>query len=68
MGTMTDMVLASDAFFPFPTVLMWRCWCFLHIIQPGGSVADVKVIEAVDKYGMYESFTWSIYTLILFFV
>ena len=53
MGTMTDMVLASDAFFPFPDSIDVAAEMGVsHIIQPGGSVADVKVIEAADKYGM----------------
>ena len=41
-----DLILASDAFFPFPDSIEWAAkggvsW----IIQPGGSVNDKKVLE-----------------------
>jgi len=53
MGTMTDMVLASDAFFPFSDSIDVAAEMGVsHIMQTGGSVMDEKVTETADKYGM----------------
>lgn len=50
------VAMASDAFFPFRDNIdhasKYGVSC---IVQPGGSVADEKVIEACDEYGMVMS-------------
>lgn len=51
-------VLASDAFFPFPDgVEQGLAAGVTAIVQPGGSVRDDLVIEAVDKAGAAMLFT-----------
>ncbi len=51
-------VLASDAFFPFPDgVEQGLAAGITAIVQPGGSVRDDLVIEAVDKAGAAMVFT-----------
>jgi phosphoribosylaminoimidazolecarboxamide formyltransferase / IMP cyclohydrolase len=46
-------VMASDAMFPFPDGIDVAANAGVKaIIQPGGSIRDDLVIEAVDKYGM----------------
>jgi len=46
-------VLASDAFFPFPDGVDAAAEAGAKaIVQPGGSVRDVEVIEAANKHGM----------------
>jgi phosphoribosylaminoimidazolecarboxamide formyltransferase/IMP cyclohydrolase len=55
---LTGCVLASDAFFPFadgPEAAMEAG--ITAIIQPGGSVRDPSVVEAVDKAGAAMVFT-----------
>ena len=53
-----DAVLASDAFFPFPDgVEIAGEAGVCAIIQPGGSVNDVSVIETANAYGMAMVFT-----------
>ena len=48
-----DLVLSSDAFFPFRDSIDQASMIGVkYIIQPGGSVADEGVIEACDIYGM----------------
>jgi len=43
--------LASDAFFPKEDAISWAHKAgVLAIIQPGGSIADQKIIKACDKY------------------
>ncbi|MDD5409783.1 MAG: bifunctional phosphoribosylaminoimidazolecarboxamide formyltransferase/IMP cyclohydrolase, partial [Candidatus Omnitrophica bacterium] len=43
--------LASDAFFPKEDAISWAHKAgVLAIIQPGGSIADQKIIEACDRY------------------
>ncbi|HMX40705.1 MAG TPA: bifunctional phosphoribosylaminoimidazolecarboxamide formyltransferase/IMP cyclohydrolase PurH, partial [Saprospiraceae bacterium] len=50
---LTDAVMASDAFFPFPD-----CVAIAHeagiraVIQPGGSLKDQDSIDACDERGM----------------
>ena len=47
------MVMASDAFFPFPDALEEGVKLgATAVIQPGGSVKDKEVIEAADKLGV----------------
>lgn len=48
-----DLILASDAFFPFPDAIQLAgqggvSW----IIQPGGSIQDQKILETVLKLGL----------------
>mgnify|MGYP001209326982 CR=1 FL=1 len=46
-------VLASDAFFPFRDGIDAAAEAGVRaIVQPGGSVRDVEVIEAANKHGM----------------
>ena len=48
-----DVVLGSDAFFPFgDNVGRARKSGVKYIVQPGGSIRDDLVIECADKYGM----------------
>lgn len=47
------LVLASDAFFPFPDALEAAAETGVTaVIQPGGSVKDKEVIAAADKLGL----------------
>lgn len=47
------MVMASDAFFPFPDALEEGVKLgATAVIQPGGSVKDKEVVEAADKLGI----------------
>jgi len=47
------MVMASDAFFPFPDALEEGARIgATAVIQPGGSVKDREVIEAADRLGL----------------
>ncbi len=49
----TDVVLGSDAFFPFSDNIDRAAKSGVkYIVQPGGSVRDDIVIEAADDYGM----------------
>ena len=53
-----DVVLGSDAFFPFSdNIERARKSGVKYIAQPGGSVRDDLVIEACDNYGMAMIFT-----------
>lgn len=53
-----DAVMASDAFFPFPDSIDVAAQVGVKaIIQPGGSIRDEEVIEAVDLHGMSMVFT-----------
>jgi len=48
-----EMVLISDAFFPFAdSVEVCNEVGIKSIIQPGGSIRDDEVIEACNKYGI----------------
>ena len=54
----TDVVLGSDAFFPFSdNIERAHKSGVKYIAQPGGSVRDDLVIECADKYGMVMVFT-----------
>ncbi len=49
----TDVVLGSDAFFPFSDNIDRAAKSGVkYIVQPGGSVRDDLVIECADEYGM----------------
>jgi phosphoribosylaminoimidazolecarboxamide formyltransferase/IMP cyclohydrolase len=51
-------VLSSDAFFPFRDGIDALADVgVLSIAQPGGSIRDQEVIEAVDEHGMSMVFT-----------
>lgn len=53
-----SLVLASDAFFPFPDSLEIANKAGINIIiQPGGSIKDKEIIEIVDRLGMIMIFT-----------
>jgi len=48
-----ELVLASDAFFPFrDSIDVAQSLNVKYIIQPGGSVADEGVIDACNEYNM----------------
>jgi hypothetical protein len=49
-------VVASDAFFPSPTVFA-AIKCATAVIQPGGSVRDDEVIAAADARNIAMVFT-----------
>ena len=52
------MVLASDAFFPFPdNVSASAEFGVRMIVQPGGSVKDVDSIAKADELGVAMAFT-----------
>ena len=54
----TDVVLGSDAFFPFSdNIERAHKSGVKYIAQPGGSVRDDLVIESADKYDMVMVFT-----------
>jgi phosphoribosylaminoimidazolecarboxamide formyltransferase/IMP cyclohydrolase len=53
-----ELVLASDAFFPFAdNIDASNAVGIKYIVQPGGSVRDSEVIEACDKFGIAMAFT-----------
>ncbi|HHS14069.1 MAG TPA: bifunctional phosphoribosylaminoimidazolecarboxamide formyltransferase/IMP cyclohydrolase [bacterium] len=55
---MGEMVLASDAFFPFDdTVRAAAEYGIRYIVQPGGSKRDQDSIDACDELGMAMAFT-----------
>ena len=57
-STVAGSVLASDAFFPFPDgVELALEQGVTAIIQPGGSIRDPVVVEAVDRAGAAMVFT-----------
>ncbi|MBY0415842.1 MAG: bifunctional phosphoribosylaminoimidazolecarboxamide formyltransferase/IMP cyclohydrolase [Bdellovibrionales bacterium] len=50
---MENMLLVSDAFFPFSdSIEICHEVGIKSIIQPGGSIRDVEVISACDKFGI----------------
>lgn len=53
-----DLILASDAFFPFPDSIEIAAQNGVQwIVQPGGSVKDEEVIAAVQKFGLQMALT-----------
>ncbi len=55
---MSEVVLGSDAFFPFRDSIDRAALSGVRtVIQPGGSNRDDIVIEACDQYGMLMAFT-----------
>lgn len=56
--TFGEVVLGSDAFFPFAdNIEACHSAGVRYIVQPGGSKHDPEVIEACDKYGVAMAFT-----------
>jgi len=57
-ASLTDSVVASDAFFPFrdgiDVLASYGAKC---VIQPGGSINDNEVIEAANEHGLVMIFT-----------
>jgi phosphoribosylaminoimidazolecarboxamide formyltransferase/IMP cyclohydrolase len=52
------MVVASDAFFPFPDGMIAAAEAGVTaVIQPGGSIKDADVIAAADERGLAMAFT-----------
>jgi phosphoribosylaminoimidazolecarboxamide formyltransferase/IMP cyclohydrolase len=57
-GHTDDIVLASDAFFPFDDIVeLAKAYHVIGIIQPGGSVRDQDSIDACDRMGIPMMFT-----------
>ncbi len=57
-GHTEDLILASDAFFPFDDVVkLAHDYGVTHIIQPGGSIRDDDSIIACDNLDMTMVFT-----------
>ncbi len=53
-----DMVLCSDAFFPFPdNVEAAHAFGIKYLVQPGGSVNDKLSVEKCDELGMAMAMT-----------
>jgi phosphoribosylaminoimidazolecarboxamide formyltransferase/IMP cyclohydrolase len=53
-----ELVLASDAYFPFPdNIEEAHNIGIRYVVQPGGSKRDSEVIAACDKYGISMVFT-----------
>ena len=49
----SDVLLISDAFFPFDDgVRLAESFGIKHIVQPGGSIKDNVVIDACNELGM----------------
>lgn len=58
ISKLTDVVLGSDAFFPFPDNIDRAARSGVKCIaEPGGSIRDDLVIRACDEYGMVMCFT-----------
>ncbi len=57
-GKSRGSVMVSDAFFPFRDGIdAAQAGGVTAVIQPGGSIRDKEVIDAVDEYGMAMVFT-----------
>lgn len=57
-GKLSEMLLISDAFFPFADMIEASHELGLKaIVQPGGSIRDEEVIAACDKRGIAMAFT-----------
>lgn len=58
LDQMTDVSLASDAFFPFgDNIIRAHKSGVKYIAQPGGSIRDDNVIDTCDKHNMVMCFT-----------
>ena len=57
-GGLRGATMVSDAFFPFPDGALVGLEAGVSaIVQPGGSIRDVEVIDAVNRYGATMVFT-----------
>lgn len=57
-GSLGDLLLISDAFFPFADAVEAAGLLGIRsIVQPGGSIRDEEVIAAADKLGISMAFT-----------
>ena len=57
-NTMSECVLASDAFFPFDDSIVYSAENHLkYIVSPGGSIRDKEVIETANRLGVSLVFT-----------
>jgi len=55
---LSECVLISDAFFPFPDNIHNAAEAGIrYIVEPGGSKRDEEVISACDQYGIAMAFT-----------
>lgn len=53
LATLTDVTLASDAFFPFrDSIDVASQFGIKYVIQPGGSINDKSVVDACQEYDM----------------
>jgi phosphoribosylaminoimidazolecarboxamide formyltransferase/IMP cyclohydrolase len=53
-----EVVLVSDAFFPFPdSIEVISSYGIKWVVQPGGSVQDQKVIDAAARHGINMAMT-----------
>lgn len=58
LAQVTDVALASDAFFPFADNILRAVRSGVkYIAEPGGSTRDEEVIAACEKYGICLAFT-----------
>ena len=58
LSQLSNVALASDAFFPFrDNIDHCSKRGVKYIIQPGGSIADTKIIDACNEYDMVMMFT-----------
>lgn len=54
----SNLILISDAFFPFAdSIEAAHQWGIKYIVQPGGSIRDQEVIQKADEYGISMLFT-----------
>ncbi|OFZ40147.1 MAG: bifunctional phosphoribosylaminoimidazolecarboxamide formyltransferase/IMP cyclohydrolase [Bdellovibrionales bacterium RIFOXYD12_FULL_39_22] len=57
-SNLSEVVLASDGFFPFAdNVKLCAQWGIRSIVQPGGSIKDQEVIAACNELGLSMLFT-----------
>jgi phosphoribosylaminoimidazolecarboxamide formyltransferase/IMP cyclohydrolase len=55
---MSELVMASDAFFPFDDIILVAAENGIrYIVQPGGSLRDDQVIATADRMGISVVFT-----------
>ena len=58
LNTITNVSMASDAFFPFrDNIDSASKFGVKYIIQPGGSMADESIITACNEYNILMSFS-----------
>ena len=58
LNKVSDVVLASDAFFPFSDSIERGALSGVrYVAEPGGSIRDQDVIDCCDRYGMAMVFT-----------